>query len=151
MFVGWQKIINTKASRKSINTHCPTKVKFQKRICTNQQYFPFHLLSNSSAMTANSPEDSHNKNMNDFLLPILKFHHFFLCSYTFNCCHHPSYSMLIHLYTKYSISNASPQKRKVFLLSFLQQFFLFKEIFMSCYHAHISSANIACLTTKIRM
>ena len=25
-------------------------------------------------------------------------------------------------------------------------FFLFKEIFMSCYHAHISSANIACLT-----
>ena len=119
-------------------------MKFQKKICTNQQYFPFHLMSNSSSMTANSPEDSHN--MNFILLPIPKFLHFFF-SFTFNCCHHPSYFCAYPFKHKIFHLECQPIETKSvpFIISY-NIFFLFKEIFMSCYHAHISSANIACLT-----
>ena len=107
MFVGWQKtIINTKASGNRLTLIVLQKWNSKRKFARISNIFRsiWCLIAVSWLRTRLKIHTIRNI----FLLLIRNSFTFFFFSYTFNCCHHPSYSMLIHSNTKYSISNASP-------------------------------------------
>ena len=143
MFVGCQKkIINTKASGNRLTLIVLQKWNSKRKFARISNIFRsiWCLIAVPWLRTRLKIHTIRNI----FLLLILNS---FIFSYIFNCCHHPSYSMLIHSNTQNILSRMPAHRNeKCSFYHHFQQFFLFKEIFMSCYHAHISSANIACLT-----